>query len=133
MRITPQHLKELSVYTVLTLGGVLVDLGTANLLVYALSIPLLISGACGLITGTITNYFIHLNITFKTKNIKSSWKFFFKYVQTCLLGAGVRLIILAILGLFSNFPSFYALIIATGASFAVNFILSKFFVFKQPS
>lgn len=131
MRITSDHIKEICVYTVLTLGGLVVDLGVANLLVYFFAWPLVLSGIFGLIAGTITNYFIHLNITFKKRNLTRSWKGFWKYVQTCLLGAGVRV---AILGLFSLFPDIaplIALIIATGISFTVNYLLSRFFVFQS--
>lgn len=132
MRLTRDHLKEISVYTVLTLGGMAVDLGLANLLIYFFAVKLVIAGICGLIAGTITNYFIHLHITFKNRNLTPSWKGFGKYAQTCLVGAGVRIAALTLFSHFAEIPPIIALIIATGLSFTVNYILSRFYVFRSP-
>jgi putative flippase GtrA len=132
MRIIRSHMREIFIYTAMTLGGLVVDLGVANLFAYLFAWPLVISGIFGLIAGTITNYFIHLNITFKSRNLNHSWKGFWKYVQTCLLGAGVRVGILGLFSLFSNIAPLVALIIATGLSFTVNYLLSRFYVFQSP-
>lgn len=129
MRITRAHITEISIYTALTLAGVAIDLGVANALVYLLAWPLIVAGIFGLIAGTITNYFIHLKVTFKNRNLTSSWKSFGKYVQTCLIGASVRLGALAILG-FSLLSPLTCLIIATALSFSVNYALSRFYTFK---
>lgn len=130
MPIKRHHIKEICIYTFLTFGGLLVDLGVSTLLVYLLALPLVLSGAFGLLAGAITNYFIHLNVTFKDRNLKPTWKAFFKYLQTCLIGAGIRLMALTFLSLFSGFSSFTSLIIATSISFTVNYLLSRFYVFR---
>lgn len=130
MGLNRTHVKELCVYTVLTLGGLVVDLGVANILVYLFAFPLVLSGIFGLLAGTVTNYFIHLKVTFKDRNLTASWKGFWKYLQTCLVGAAVRVAILSVFSLFTSVAPMIALIIATGLSFAVNYILSRFYVFK---
>lgn len=130
MGITRTHVKEILLYTALTLGGLIVDLGMANMLVYLFAIPLVVSGAFGLLVGTITNYFIHLKITFKDHGLPASWTGFAKYLQTCLIGAAVRIGALMIFSLFSAIESITSLIIATGISFSVNYLLSKFYVFR---
>ena len=131
MRINHNHVREVSIYTILTLGGLIVDLGVANFLIYLLSYPLLISGICGLLVGTITNYFIHLKITFKKNQLTASWKGFGKYLQTCLIGAFVRVGCLALFNSFSGTSPLISLIVATGLSFGVNYMLSRFYVFRS--
>ncbi|OFW87484.1 MAG: hypothetical protein A3J37_07230 [Alphaproteobacteria bacterium RIFCSPHIGHO2_12_FULL_45_9] len=130
MRIGRHHIREICIYTTLTLGGLVVDLGVANLLIYLLACPLVISGICGLLAGTITNYFIHLKITFKKHHLEASWKGFGKYLQTCLVGAAVRIGCLGLFSLFSSLSPQISLIIATGLSFTVNYVLSRFYVFQ---
>lgn len=133
LNIQPHHIKEIAYYTFLTFGGLIIDFGIANLSAYWLGIPLIIAGAIGLIAGTITNYFIHLNITFRARNIKASWSNFIKYVKTCLAGAATRLILLALFASLTNFSDFFSLLCATGCSFLVNYLLSRFYVFKSPT
>ncbi len=133
IRLSPlsPHVREIIIYTAMTFGGLFIDMGLSNLLVYVLHFPLLMAGACGLLAGAITNYFIHLKITFKHRNLSVSWHGLFKYLQTCAVGAAVRLILLTLLGWFSSFPSVISLTIATGLSFVVNYILSRFYVFQH--
>lgn len=133
MAISPAHLKEIVVYTGMTFAGLSVDMGLSILLVYGAGLPLLVSGICGLLAGAVTNYFIHLKVTFKHRALPASWSGLFKYLQTCAVGAIIRVVILAILGWFSNIPSLVSLGIATAFSFAANYILSRFYVFRQKS
>lgn len=125
------YAKDLLLYTGLTLGGLLVDLTVANTLIYLFSFHVMVGGAFGLLAGAITNYFIHITITFRHRFLSPSWKNFFKYLQTCLFGAGCRLFLLALFAAFSDLPSYLSLILATGLSFLVNYLLAKFYVFKD--
>ncbi len=130
MPLNTTHVREILLYTILTLGGVIIDLGVANFLVYMMQCPLVLAGIFGLLAGTITNYFIHTNITFKNQNLAVSWRGFWKYVQTCLIGAGVRVGALALFNFFSSITPIISLVIATGLSFSVNYLLSRYYVFR---
>ncbi|MBL8641689.1 MAG: GtrA family protein [Alphaproteobacteria bacterium] len=127
-----EYLKSVSIYIAVTFGALFMDFGVANLFVYVFNFPLVISGAFGLFAGTITNYFIHLHITFKDRLLSASWNGLWKYIKTCLIGAGIRVFILAILAIFSNMASITSLIIATGVSLTINYLLSRFYVFRHP-
>ena len=128
--MTRADAKEIVIYTIFTLCGLAVDFGLANLLVYFASLPLIVAGTCGLIAGTITNYFVHLKVTFRHKALSVSWTGFWKYVQTCLAGAAVRIVVLAVCSLFPSLAPFYALVIATGLSFITNYLLARFYAFR---
>lgn len=130
MKITLAHIKEVTIYTAMTFGGLIVDMGTSTAFVYLFGWPLLVAGACGLLTGAVTNYFIHLKVTFKHRQLTASWQGLFRYLQTCLIGAVIRLAALTMLGWLTSLSSLFCIIIATGLSFAANYILSRFYVFR---
>jgi len=130
MRILQPNYLEILKYGSLTFGGLAIDIATSILLVYFVHFPIIVAGAFGLLMGAAANYFIHLKITFKDRLLATSWKGYFKYLQTCMIGAAFRLFTLGILSLFTNFSSFLSIIIAIGLSFIVNYLLSKYYVFK---
>jgi len=122
---------ELLKYATMNSVGLLIDIIVSMVFVYVFHFSLLIAGFFGLLTVSVTNYIFHTKITFKKHNLPLSWKGQFRYMQSCAVGAIVRLALLAVLNFLSIFPEYLSIFIAIGASFTINYLLSKLYVFKK--
>lgn len=124
---------EVLKYAALNSVGLLIDIIVSMSLVYLFHLSLVIAGFFGLLTVSVTNYFFHLKVTFRSLNLKPSWKGQFKYMQSCAAGAIARLLTLGFFSLFPLFPEYISILIAIGVSFIVNYLLSKHYVFIKSS
>jgi putative flippase GtrA len=131
MRLNKQLIREFTAYTSVTAIGMALDLGVAFMLINLFSVSAVAAGTAGLIIGTIVNYLAHTKVTFAQEHLKPSWLGLFKYAQTCAVGAITRIAVLFILTALSSLNENLVLIIAVGASFSVNYLLSRHYVFRN--
>ncbi len=115
--------------------GLGVDLGLAWTLAVVFFVPLTIAAVCGFLIGALFNYVLHESWTFKMNAIEVASKRFIRYLVSLGITLGFRVGAVAVLGivigdLFGHGRrEAVVLFLATGVSFVVNFIGSKYFVF----
>ena len=116
--------------------GLIVDISVAWGLAAMAGVPLLLAVVAGFATGAIVNYFLHEFWTFKAVTSKVSALRGVSYLVVVMLTLGARLAIVALIdrsGLTTILHKLPTLLIATGFSFFVNYVLSKYLVFKRVS
>lgn len=122
-------------FLTVTVIGVSLDISISWILTTIIDIPLLGASTCGFLTASITNYYLHEFWTFQSKTYNSSSLRIIKYLFLQILTLASRLV--AILYLENIFydknNQLFILIMAAGISFSVNYIISKFFLFKKSS
>lgn len=114
-------------FGVVAVAGLCVDLGTAWALRSLTTIPLTLAAFLGFVAGAIFNYLLHERWTFGTK--AASAKRGSLYLLALLVTLATRLGAVALLEP-SGLPDLGVLILATGVSFIVNYVLSRFLVFR---
>lgn len=116
--------------------GLIIDTGIAWILFHEYSVPLTLSSVCGFLIAAAANYIMHELWTFKNNQSTMSFNRALAYIGALILTLLIRIVVVHITQIFL-FPDRFALlilIIAAGISFVVNFVASKFFVFKtKPS
>jgi putative flippase GtrA len=123
----PQSLR----YLVVVVAGLCVDLGLAIVLV-KLGVSTWLASAVGLIGGAASNFFMHRYWTFQGAETQAMFPQLLSYAISVALILPVRLAVLAILSYLPLpiGPSL-ALVLATGVSFCVNFLVLKRLVFQR--
>ncbi len=112
--------------------GLMVDLGTA-LILTALGLDIFLAASIGFSIAVFVNFGLHRRWTFGGKTERSAWRLA-QFFVTSLVTLLVRLIALEGLIALSLPVLFYRdaelLLLATGFSLMVNFLLSKYIVFR---
>jgi putative flippase GtrA len=123
---------ELLRFTVVAIGGVLLDLVIAYSLAVGLGLPLWLAATAGFAVAALVNYILHELWTFGSKTSRPSVLRAAKYLFLCALTLVVRVAVVFLLGAwFGSGPILLILIASAGVSFVVNFALSKFLIFSQ--
>lgn len=121
-------------FGVVSVLGLCVDLAGAWTLARWLPLPAAALG--GFLVGAALNYGLHEAWTFASKDRRPSVRRGGLYLLTLGITLGVRVASVAALEAFV-FPApdqaLAALVMATGLSFVVNYLLSKYVVFRPPS
>ena len=94
------------------------------------NINYLISSSCGFIAGVFGGFYLNKNWTYNDKNNKSNnllWKYFSLYLTSLLISLIFLKITVDYSGLNAEIANLLAIIITT----CVNFIGTKFMVFKK--
>lgn len=112
-------------FGLVAVAGLGVDLGTAWLLRPFMPLPL--AAFFGFCVGAAFNYLLHERWTFGTR--AASAKRGSLYLLALLATLGTRVGSVAILDR-TALPDLAVLILATGVSFVVNYLLSRFLVFR---
>ncbi|MDP2258242.1 MAG: GtrA family protein [Caulobacter sp.] len=116
--------------------GLCVDLAVAWSLASLLPVPLPIAALGGFLAGAALNYGLHEVWTFASRDRRPSVGRGGLYLLALGITLGVRVASVAALETFV-FPApeqaLAALVMATGLSFVVNYLLSKYVVFRSPS
>ncbi|MEM6585354.1 MAG: GtrA family protein [Pseudomonadota bacterium] len=127
-------MNELIRFFGITLLGVVIDIAIAWALHTYAGVPLWIAATCGFVLTALGNYIGHQKWTFQTGSNSLSVKRGIKYGAVALITLGVRVLSVAILErVWEGGVALLILIGAAGASFVVNFTLSKLFVFAEPA
>lgn len=129
MRVGADFMRFL-VVSVLGLG---LDLSVAWALATWLGVPLPVAAFCGFSAGAVLNYGLHEAWTFASRDRKPSVKRGGLYLLALGATAAVRVTTVAVLEA-TLFPrpeqALIVLVAATGLSFATNYLLSKYVVFR---
>ncbi|MBB4858144.1 putative flippase GtrA [Novosphingobium chloroacetimidivorans] len=112
-------------FGLVAVAGLGVDLGTAWLLRPFMPLPL--AALCGFGVGAAFNYLLHERWTFGTR--AASARRGSLYLLALLATLGTRVGTVALLDR-TALPDLPVLILATGVSFVVNYLLSRFLVFR---
>lgn len=124
---------ELLRFAIVIVAGLGIDLGTGFCLVNYTNLPLTVGAAAGFFVGAAFNYILHEFWTFRTKEAGLSSKRAVLYLTSSLITLGVRVSVAKILSplAVSRLMSFAVLLAAAGASFIVNYVLSRFVVYSR--
>ncbi|WP_136637808.1 GtrA family protein [Pseudooceanicola onchidii] len=121
---------ELIRFFIVSLVGVLIDIGIAWFLSVTLALPLWFCAAIGFTLAAVSNYALHESWTFRQQNAKLSGRRGVQYFGAALTTLLMRLAVVAALErTLGPDWSLAILIVGAGVSFFVNFALSKFLVF----
>ncbi|VWX53018.1 GtrA family protein [Novosphingobium sp. 9U] len=112
-------------FGLVAVAGLCVDLGTAWLLRSLMPLPL--AAFFGFCVGAAFNYLLHERWTFGTR--QASARRGSLYVLALLATLGTRVGSVALLER-TALPDLAVLALATGVSFVVNYVLSRFLVFR---
>jgi putative flippase GtrA len=105
-----------------------VDYGVWFILYYLIKLPLLICQTAGYLTGTANSYIMNSVWTFGTERLWDRNRIF-KFV---VVNAASYLSSLAVIWLFALFlPAWLAKGFTVGATFAINFLGSRLWVFRR--
>lgn len=120
-------------FLVVSVLGLGLDLSVAWALATWLGVPLPAAAFCGFCAGAVLNYGLHEAWTFASKDRRPSVKRGGLYLLTLGATAAVRVATVAVLEA-TLFPAggqaLVVLVAATGLSFATNYLLSKYVVFR---
>ena len=125
--------QQAGAFFVVSLAGLVVDVGIAWLLNAALDWPLSLAAVCGFVVATCLNYLANIRWTFRSTGTRGSMRgvgLYFLAVSVSLL---VRIAAIEVLQrLLPDHLQIAPLIlvIAAGVSFFVSFFLSRRFVFR---
>jgi putative flippase GtrA len=127
-------MSELARFLAVTVLGLVIDLAIAFALNRLLGTPLWLAAAIGFTLAAAVNYVIHQTWSFQSGPHGLSPRRAMLYGGVALLTLAVRVAIVAALDrVLTDNLALATLICGAGASFLVNFGLSKFVVFAAPS
>lgn len=114
--------------------GLIIDLAVAWSAARFLGMPLWLAAALGFVVAASLNYVLHELWTFRDGPQKLSTGRSARYAIALAATLGVRVAVVALLALmFGNAYALPVLVAGAGASFCVNYVLSKYFVFRPNS
>ena len=117
-------------FIVVGLFSAIINYGLFYLLLKMANINYLISSLCGFIAGVFGGFYLNKNWTYNDKNNKSNsllWKYFSLYLFSLL----ISLIFLKITVEYIGLNAEIANLLAIGITTCINFIGTKFVVFKK--
>lgn len=114
-------------------GGLVLDLGMAWSLANLASLPLGGAAVAGFLSGALFNYVLHEFWTFRSAESRLSMRRVVLYLSMMVAVLGTRLGVIALLsgGLHGPVGSLVVLVCASGVSFVVNYLLSRFVVYRR--
>jgi putative flippase GtrA len=125
-------MSELARFFLVTLMGVILDIGIAYTLSQGFGVTLWIAATIGFVIAASINYVVHQLWSFQEGSRRLSVVRAGKYAGVAFVTLAARVAVVAMLDtvLAGRMP-LLILICGAGASFFVNFTLSKFFVFSE--
>ncbi|MEP0393481.1 MAG: GtrA family protein [Erythrobacter sp.] len=127
-------MNEVLRFFVVTVLGVILDIGIAYALHEQGDVPLAWAAVIGFVCAATMNYVLHQLWSFQGGTGALSFARAAKYAAVAGVTLGVRVMVVALLAIWTG--GAYALLIlicGAGVSFFVNFTLSKCFVFERNS
>jgi putative flippase GtrA len=124
-------MNELARFLIVTVFGVVLDIGIAYALATGLGVPLWLAATIGFAIAATMNYVLHQTWSFQSGPRGLSAVRAVRYGAVALATLAARIAVIALLdaALVEEAP-LLILIGGAGASFLVNFTLSKLFVFR---
>jgi len=119
-------------FTTVAVLGVVIDIAISYSLAQFFVFPLWAAAIIGFFIAALANYTAHELWTFRSTGLRFSLKRASQYVLASAATLAVRLAVIVLLGRWVGADyNFLVLVVATGVSFIINFILIKFFVFYR--
>lgn len=119
-------------FGVVSVAGLAVDLTAAWSLAAFAALPLPLAGFIGFCLGALVNYLLHERWTFGTRDASAR--------NATLYGLALGVTLATRVGMIAAFEAILpspsrllVLVLATGVSFIVNYLLSRFLVFQPPA
>lgn len=123
--------KEVFIFTLIGISAVLIDISTYIVLV-SLTKLITLSKFISFILGACFSYYGNKNFTFKVKAKKITPLFFSgTYVISLLINISINNYSLSLFSYKNYFSILFALFVSTIFSAIFNFVMMKFFVFKN--
>jgi putative flippase GtrA len=111
--------------------GLVVDIAVGGAAALWLDVPLVLAAAFGFASGACINYALHELWTFRSGARRLSFRRALKYAVTLGITLAVRLAAVVVLeNVLGAGRELMVLILATGVSFGMNYVTSKFVVFR---
>lgn len=122
-------------FVAVLVAGLVIDLGSAWGLTNIVGLPIVLSAVIGFLAGAVFNYILHELWTFRSSESHLSVRRAALYLSLMLLILGVRLAIITVLSPVLSGPvgSLLLLIAAAGVSFVVNYLVSRFIIYRRRS
>lgn len=135
MRILPIQSREMMRFAAVIVAGLAVDLTTAFAVAAAVGTPVAVGAAAGFLVGALFNYVCHELWTFREEGRSLSPNRASLYLISAVLVLCVRVLVASALSPWAASPSsrFAVLIVAAGVSFVMNYLLSRFMVYRRAS
>jgi putative flippase GtrA len=135
MRLAPLISPQLLRFAVVIVGGLAVDLGMGWSLANLAGVPLVYAAGIGFFTGALFNYVLHEYWTFRASDSRLSLGRALLYLAMMCVTLGARLSVVFLLAPLATgrIGSLAVLIGAAGVSFVVNYLLSRFVVYRRPT
>ncbi|WP_050605755.1 GtrA family protein [Ruegeria sp. 6PALISEP08] len=112
--------------------GTIADYLLALLLVLAFSASYVFASTCGFVLGSAVNYCGHNIFSYEhTDKSTISLLGYGKYLLAVLSSLVTRLAVVAGLGYVTALPFWFILLVAIGASFVTNYVISTLWVFRK--
>lgn len=112
-------------------AAVVTDFAVSTIFYYLFSLPLVLCGMIGFLSGAMVAYFIYLKVTFAERFLSFSWFSLYRFVKASLLAAAVRVVALSLLDWFAGFYGFVTLFLSIAISSSMRFLLANFYVFRK--
>ena len=130
--MTWQNTTELTRFGLVAIAGLIVDIAVAWLCWAQLGLGLTLAAGIGFLAGAAVNYLLHEFWTFQRSESRISLGRIGRYGVGLAATLAVRLCAVYVLSRVFDADSFalVILVLATGVSFIVNYVVSKFFVFR---
>ena len=119
-------------FTLVAIGGVILDLSVAYALAVGFGLPLWLAATASFVVAGLMNYIVHELWTFGVAGGRVSAQRAAQYLSASALTLVARIVMLFLLrAWFGSTAVLPILIAAAGVSFAVNFAISKYLIFNR--
>ena len=119
-------------FTTVAVAGVILDIAVAFLLARYVGLPLWLSAVAGFASAMLANYAAHELWTFRTSARRFSLQRAVQYAAASMVTLLTRLLAIAVLGRLTGTGHILSILItAAGVSFIVNYLISKFLIFRR--
>jgi putative flippase GtrA len=119
-------------FTLVAIGGVILDLSIAYVLAVGVGLPLWLAATAGFMVAALANYIAHELWTFGAAGGRVSARRAAQYLSASALTLVARIMMVFLLrAWFGSTAVLPILIAAAGVSFAVNFAVSKYLIFNR--
>ena len=114
-----------------TVSGIcaVIDLGAGLVAINFWGIPVYAAATIGWSGGVVSGYLFHSRWTFLCRKDSGSWASFRLYLGNCVLILLTRWIVIVLAGGFDPRAEF-VLVLAVVSSFALNYFVSRVFIFR---
>jgi len=130
--VTDQHVpiaRQFLVFAGVGIIGTCVHYALLILLVQGFGAQVVVASTCGFAAGAVTNYVLNYRITFRSRG--RHLHLFPRFLLAALTGLPINAAIMQAAAVTVGLPYLLAQMIATGVTLIWNFVLNRFWTFRQ--